>query len=116
MATGTAALTERQRQAVTAYEAARAAGVTLTAHCRAHGLPVRAIYDAVIGLRKRGVIAPAAKRPPVAEAFVAVELMRPAGAIVCRLVRADGGTIECATWPEVSWVRAVLAGSADAAA
>jgi hypothetical protein len=49
-------LTELQRKALEQVELARVAGVSLSAHCRAQGLAVRPIYDALIPLRRRGVI------------------------------------------------------------
>jgi hypothetical protein len=68
-------LTALQRQALQQVERAQAAGVSVSAQCRADGMSVRQVYDALIPLRRRGVIgalSPTAKRSP--SAFVAVEV------------------------------------------
>lgn len=52
-------LTDLQRQAIECLEGARSAGVALSEHVRARGLNLRAVYDAIAQLRRRGVVAPA---------------------------------------------------------
>lgn len=126
-------LTQKQREAVEALEGARRAGVSLSDYAKAKGLEVRPVYDAIAALRRRGALAPPDRGPqrkPLRKSkskFVAVrvtssssafgEVGRAArGGLVCRLVRTEGGAIECSEWPEPKWVAAVLAGSKDAAA
>lgn len=54
-------LTEKQWTAMAAAEAARTAGLTLIAHCRAQGLNVREVYDSIAALRRSGVLPKAEK-------------------------------------------------------
>ena len=120
-------LTERQRQALEAVEAAHAAGTGLSAYARASGLDPRRLHDAVTGLRKRGML-PATTRPRKRKnGFVAVQVVstptrlpavpRPTAreGMVCRLVHACGFVIECGEWPPPAWLAAVTAERRDAA-
>ena len=118
-------LTQKQREAVEALEDARRAGVTLSAYAKAKGLELRPVYDAIATLRRRGALPPASppRKRKSKSRFVAVRVTSspaPMAAVrsglVCRLVRAEGGTIECGEWPEPKWVAAVLSGRQDAAA
>jgi hypothetical protein len=123
----TETLTEKQRVAVEALEAARRAGVPLSDYAKAKGLELRPVYDAIATLRRRGVV-PRSERPRKRKSrFVAVRVRSSSGAVteiaraasnglICRLVRADGCAIECGAWPEPKWVAAVLASAKDAAA
>lgn len=120
-------MTEKQRVAVEALEAARRAGVPLSDYAKAKGLELRPVYDAIAALRRRGAL-PGSDRPRKRKSqFVAVrvkstsppvaEIARaPRSGLVCRLVFAQGGSIECGEWPAPSWVSAVLSGRGDAAA
>jgi hypothetical protein len=72
-------LTEKQRTAMAAAEAARTAGLTLIAHCRAHGLNVREIYDAIAALRRSGVLPKAERSRRRKGEFVSVGLRRRSG-------------------------------------
>ena len=122
-------LTERQHATLAAVEAARTAGKSLSEYAREHGLELRPLYDAMVGLRRRGLI-PGAVAPvkrdtrrlatASAAPFIAIDVASGAAAasspVTCRLRRPDGAVIECCAWPEPSWVVAVLAaGPRDAA-
>jgi len=122
-------LTARQQQALAVQEAARAAGKALSVYAREQGLEVRPIYDAIVGLRRRGVLAGAVPPSKVKRrsrasrsAFVAIDVTRDAvhttrtSSIACRVLRADGGVIECVAWPDPAWLAAVLAVRSDVAA
>lgn len=121
------AMTEKQRVAVEALEAARRAGVPLSDYAKAKDLELRPVYDAIAALRRRGAL-PRSDRPRKRKSrFVAVrvksspvavtEIVRtPRSGLVCRLVCAQGWAIECGEWPAPSWVSAVLSGRGDAAA
>jgi hypothetical protein len=122
-------LTQRQQQALAVHEAARAAGKALSVYAREQGLEVRPIYDAIVGLRRRGVLAGAvppsnAKRLSrvARSAFVAIDVTRDSpharGSenVSCRVLRVDGSVIECVAWPDPAWLAAVLAVRTDAAA
>ncbi len=122
----TMGLTDRQRTALEAFQAARAAGVGLSAYARANGLNVRQLHDAVTGLRKRG-LAPATERPHRGKStFVAVKVVSssarvadvarsPCTGMVCRLVHASGLVIECGDWPPAAWLTSLTSGRRDAA-
>ena len=55
-------LTDLQREAKLCWEESQAAGVAFSAHARAKGLNVRAVYDAVAQLRRRGLLPPGEPR------------------------------------------------------
>jgi len=121
-----AILTDKQRVAMDALQAARAAGMGLSAYARANGLNVRQLHDAVTGLRKRGLI-PATKRARQRSgAFVAVKVVDspsrgpdvarlPRAGMVCRLVHVAGFVIECGEWPPATWLLSLASGQRDAA-
>lgn len=122
----TATMTDKQREAVAAMEAARSEGRSLTQYARANGLDVRRIFATLTALRRRGAL-------PKSECqrgspFVAVRVQPAAtsapgipGAsslgtsVVCRIVRRPGEVIECLQWPPPNWVAALSAVSTDAA-
>ena len=115
-------LTDKQRSALEAVDAARSAGLGLGAYARANGLNARQIYDAVTGLRKRGLLPPTAtprpRRPKAA--FVAVNVMSaqptmPRSGMVCRLLHCSGLVIECGEWPPAGWLSSMIAERAGAA-
>jgi len=107
-------------------EGAQRAGVPLSDYAKAKGLELRPVYDAIAALRRRGAL-PGSDRPRKRKSkFVAVRVRSspiPAAEVgpaarngmVCRLVCAQGWTIECGEWPAPSWVSALLAGRGDAA-
>lgn len=121
----TATLTEKQRRGMEALEGARRSGMALSDYAKAHGFAVRELYDAVAGLRKRGVL-PSADRARK-QRFVAVKVVSSAtpmpqlartgscGGMVCRVLHAGGLVIECGEWPPPSWLSAVMAERRDAA-
>lgn len=121
----TAMMTEKQRGALDAMEAARQQGCSLTEYAKAQGLVVREIYDALAALRRKGVLAKTAHEPKskfvsvrVAQvATIAAARSPGAPSVLCRIVHASGYAIECLRWPEPSWVAALNAGtgSTDAA-
>jgi transposase-like protein len=121
-------LSDKQRIALEALQAARAAGQGLCAYARTHGLNERQLHDAVAQLRRRGVLPPVerAGRPP--SAFVAVRVVDSAPAamrvtapptprtgMVCRVLHPSGLAIECGEWPPTGWLLSLTAGRRDAA-
>lgn len=114
----TRAMTEKQRVAVEAMEAAAQQGVSLSEYARVHGLAVREIYAALAVLRRKGVLPPSSGG--TRSEFVAVRVSpsphrSDGGEVLCRIMH-RGVTIECLRWPEPHWLAALSAGSADAAA
>jgi hypothetical protein len=57
----TAEMTGKQRRAVEAMEGAHSEGMTLSDYAKARDLPLRELYDAIAGLRRMGLVAPAVK-------------------------------------------------------
>ena len=115
-------MTEKQRLAVEAMEGARNEGSSLNDYAMAHGLVIRELYDAIAGLRRKGLLAQAAKRKKRSK-FVAVrvasERALPVASTamsipVCRVVQ-PGLVIECLQWPPANWLAALSPGYADAA-
>jgi len=117
------AMTQKQRAAIEALEAARSQGCSLTQYARTHGLNAQRIYAILSALRKQGLLPkPARKRP---SPFVAVRVQAPSvpvsrppgeAGVVCRLVHGNRYVIECLQWPPPSWLAGVSAGPTDAAA
>lgn len=116
-------MTEKQQQAADALEATRREGVTLTAYAKAKGLVIGELYSTLAGLRRKGLL-PRPTRKPRSK-FVAVRVEGPpavlgrapgSGAVVCRIVHADGYLIECTQWPPPSWLNALTRERKDAAA
>jgi hypothetical protein len=120
----TATFTEKQRQAIEAMEGARGEGIALSEYAKIHGLVIRELYDAIAGLRRKGLLA-----KPTGKArskFVAVRVVAPSeptqalpssstGGVLCRIVCPRGPMIECIQWPPPAWLAALTAGPADAA-
>src|SRR5262245_9751755 len=105
-----AVMTQKQRAAIEALEAARRQGCTLTQYAREHGLNIQRIHAMLSDLRKRGLLPKSGRRQP--SRFVAVRvqaqpLSAPAGlgdpGVVCRLVHSNRYVIECLHWPPPNW-------------
>lgn len=115
-------LTAKQRAAIEAQSAARAAGVTLSGYARTNGLVVRELFDALAALRRRKRSSGRSRRVRSAQRFLPVRLVNaptvaapPRGAAVCRLLHPGGMALECAQWPPVEWLGAVWSGRRDVA-
>jgi hypothetical protein len=112
----------KEQQAVDALEAARREGATLTGYARAKGLVIGELYNTLAGLRRKGLLPRPTRRPR--SKFVAVRVEAPpptlerapgSGAVVCRIVHADGYLIECTQWPPTCWLNALSRESKDVA-
>jgi len=112
-------MTDKQRAALEALQAARAAGQGLCAYARAHGLNERQLHDGVAQLRRRGVLPPVQRAGQVPSAFVAVRVVdtppTPRAGMVCRVLHPSGLVIECGEWPPAGWLLSLTAGRRDAA-
>lgn len=98
--------------AIEHVERAHSQGQTVAEYCRQTGLSVHVLYSARRQLKEKGLLPGAPKRRPVrkkAGKFIAVSVAGTAPAIVCRLRHAAGWVIECASWPDPSWMK-VLTG------
>jgi hypothetical protein len=112
-------MTEKQRIALEALQAAQGEGKTLTDYARSRGLDVRELYDALAALRRKGALPRTARKQR--NKFVAVRVATEApprgnGIAVCRIVSCEGYVIECAQWPPASWLASLTRrDAADAA-
>jgi hypothetical protein len=114
----TAGMTEKQRVAFEAVQAAQRDGKTLTAYAKARGLNIRELYDGLAGLRRKGVLPRSGRKPRnkfVAVRVAAEALPRASGMAVCRIVSREGYVIECAQWPPASWLASLARNAADVA-
>jgi hypothetical protein len=115
-----AELTRAERRYLERVAEAQAQGLTLEQYYRASGLSVEWLHNIRRQLRGKGVGVPelsvgtaaAASEVAQGEQFVRVRL-RPAttaqAAAVCRLRHPSSGwLLECASWPEVGWMRQLL--------
>ena len=121
-------LTEGERRYLEHVRRARSQGMGLSRYCRSVGLNPFSLYSMRRQMRRKGILAPAqqpaagagAKEPrgsAVPGRFVAVRVVEPAvpaavasaaAGLVCRLRHPSGWMIECASWPESSWVSALV--------
>lgn len=121
----TAMMTDKQRQAVAAMEAARSQGCSLTQYAQPNGLDVQRIYAILTMLRRRGLLPKSERQRRSAFVAVRVQPTLPSQTTsstgsqefnaVYRIVRRHGDVIECSQWPEPRRVVALSAGSTDAA-
>lgn len=113
-------LTVKQRAAMDALQAARAAGLGLSAYAKVHGLSARQLHDSIVTLRRRGVLPPTDRPRRRKGAFVAVRVVnapsstgtmpsRPRAGMVCRLIHPSGVVIECGEWPPAAWLLSLSA-------
>lgn len=119
-----AVLTERQQKCLEYDRQARERGVSFAALCRSLDLNLNSWYSirltlvrkGVIGGRRKVVAPEAAKEAATASGFAAVRIVPPAAAgMICRIRHPSGWVIECASWPEGTWMAAVFAAGERAA-
>jgi predicted trehalose synthase len=125
MITTAAEMTDKQRRALEAMEAARQQGCSLTEYAKTQGLAVRELYDALAALRRKGVLPKPAGRSkskfvsvrvaPASASMMPTSRPLAVSSVLCRIVHATGYAIECMQWPPPSWVAALSSGSTDAA-
>ncbi len=116
-------LTRREREYLEHLRQAQAQKLTLAQYCRARGLRAQSLYSVSSKLASKGNLvhrggAMLAKRPQASDQFVAVRVapMATSGTgAVCRLRHPSGWTIECANWPQASWMAALVNGGEHAA-
>jgi hypothetical protein len=117
-------LTALQRRALECVRGAKAKGVNLSAYCRSRGVAVRQVYDALIPLRRRGLV-PAklslvsgrsVKSSGSSATFMTVQIAPPVAPVVALVKLAGGILIECRAWPPREWLQSLSTDGADAAA
>lgn len=106
-------LTRAERRFLERAAEAQQQGVTLEQYYRASGLSIGWLYNIRRQLQGKGVVVPEpSARSAVVTSGKFVEVcVRPGtrseGSAVCRVRHPSGWVIECASWPEVSWMRAL---------
>ena len=109
------ALSERERACLTHLEEAKKLGVSFSRYCRDKQISMHQWTWIKRALVRKGVIG---KRggadQPKAAGFVRVRVGAPVAAAmpVCRIRHPSGWTIECASYPEASWMSALMSGAA----
>ncbi len=89
-------------------ERAESQGQTVAEYCRHTGLSVHVLYSARRQSKCKGLLPGVPKRRPVgkkAGKFIAVSVTEAVPAIVCRVRHSTGWLIECASWPDPSWMK-----------
>jgi hypothetical protein len=84
----TRTLTDKQRTSMAALQAARAAGVGLSAYARAQGLNARQVHDSIAALRRRGVLPPTERPRLRKRRFVAVRVAESVARVTPPVARA----------------------------
>jgi hypothetical protein len=107
-------LSERERACLAHLEEAKRLGVNFSRYCREKDLSMHQWSWVKRALVRKGVISERrqAERSKAA-GFVPVRIA-PAAAgttTVCRIRHPSGWTIECASFPEASWVSALMSGA-----
>jgi hypothetical protein len=112
-------LSERERACLAHLEEARKLGVSFSRYCREKHLSMNQWTWIKRALVRKGVISERRRAEGAkAAGFVAVRIAPAAVAAatttttVCRIHHPSGWTIECASYPEVSWMSALLSGEA----
>ena len=105
-------LSERERACLAHLDEAKRLGVNFSRYCREKDLSMHQwswvkralVRKGVVGGRRR------AERSKAA-GFVPVRIAPAAATTVCRIRHPSGWTIECASYPEVSWMSALMSGA-----
>jgi hypothetical protein len=111
-------LTGREQQYLGHLRGAQARQLTLAQYCRAQGLSAQSLYRVSHRLARKGILwhrEEVAKKPQPAGKFLAVRVAAPAAVgTVCRLQHPNGWVMECASWPEASWLSQFVTGGSHA--
>jgi hypothetical protein len=114
-----AALSDRERACLAHLEEAKRLGLSFSGYCREKELRMQQWAWIKRVLVRKGVIdGPRRTKKATPAAFVPVQMAPlatvtpPPATTVCRIRHPSGWMIECASYPEVSWMSAVLSGEA----
>jgi hypothetical protein len=108
------ALSERERACLAHLEEAKKLGVSFSQYCRDKQISMHQWTWIKRALMRKGVIGKRSRADQPKTGFVPVRVAPPAaaGMPVCRIRHPSGWTIECASYPEVSWMSALMSGAA----
>jgi hypothetical protein len=101
-------LTAREVQILDHLEQAQSLDAPLTEYAAAYNLDVKDLYAGKAQLVKKGLL-PGKGTSPTRADFVPVRIAD-RGGTVCRLAHPLGWVVECGSWPDPSWVLAVMRG------
>ena len=109
-------LNERERACLAHLEEAKKLGLNFSRYCREKDLSFHQWAWVKRALMRKGVVGRRGAEKAQAAGFVAVRVA-PAASVaaattVCRIRHPSGWTIECASYPEASWMSALLSGEA----
>ncbi len=115
------ALSERERECLAHLEEAKKLGVSFSRYCRDKQISMHQwtwikralVRKGVIGKRARSDRARTAGFAAVRVAAAAATITTTAATTGCRIRHSSGWTIECASYPEVSWLSALMLGAAS---
>ncbi len=109
-------LNDRERACLVHLDEAKKLGVSFSRYCRDRQISFHQwtwikralVRKGVIGVRRRA-------EPSKVADFVPVRIAAPvvATTTVCRIRHPSGWTIECASYPEASWLLALMSGEAE---
>jgi predicted phage tail protein len=121
------ALSKREQICLEHVKQAQELGVSFAEFCRSFDLNVNTCYTIRRSLVRKGAIARRTKAdekeavkeldPATPASFAQVRIAPPAAAaaVLCRIRHPSGWVIECASWPEGSWMAALFAAGEHAA-
>jgi hypothetical protein len=113
-------LTDRERECVKHIRQARERGMSFAEYCRSAGLKPNEWHGVRHGMVKKKLLPPGpgakaksvrSRRKPVGFIPVRVESSGGTGpsiGMLCRVRHPSGWIIECASWPELNWMRGLL--------
>jgi hypothetical protein len=113
------ALSDRERACLAHLEEAKRLGLSFSGYCREKELSMHQwtwIKRALV--RKGAIDGPRRPKRNKAAAFVPVRIAPlatvtpPSATTMCRIRHPSGWMIECASYPDVSWMSAVMSGEA----
>jgi hypothetical protein len=115
------ALSQRERECLAHLEEAKKLGVSFSQYCRDKQISMHQwtwikralVRKGVIGKRERSDRARTAGFASVRVAPAAATITTTAAVTGCRIRHPSGWTIECASYPEVSWLSALMLGAAS---
>ena len=113
-------LTDRERECVKHIRQARERGMSFAEYCRSAGLKANEWHGVRHGMVKKNLLPPgpgakrkSARSPRKPVGFIPVRVESSGGAgpsigMLCRVRHPSGCIIECASWPELNWMRGLL--------
>jgi hypothetical protein len=107
-------LSERERACLAHLEEAKRLGINFSRYCREKNLSFHQWAWVKRALMRKGVVGGRRRAAEgKAAGFATVRVAAPTvSATVCRIRHPSGWTIECASFPEVSWMTALMSGEA----